>query len=167
LRSLAPELVAEPKHTADVWRITLKDGEGNASAGERVFFHPKGAGCYKCHRIDNRGGMVGPDLSFIARSSNRDKLIESILDPSKEIAPMYTAWKVLTRDGKERIGLLLGETFDSFVMIGDVHGKIEKIHRTQIEERTALTKSLMPDDLANQMTKQEFLDLLAFLMERK
>ncbi len=115
----------------------MKAGQGDAQAGERVFFHPNGPGCFKCHRADNRGGNVGPDLSFIARSSNRDKLIESILEPSKEIAPMFTAYKVLTRDGKERVGLLLGETFDSFVLIGNSEGKVERIHRTQIEERTA------------------------------
>ena len=157
----------QPRRTVNEWRALLKDGAGDARAGERVFFQPKGPGCYKCHRIDNRGGIVGPDLSFIARSSNRDKLIESILEPSKEIAPMFTAWKILTRDGKERVGLVLGETFDSFVLVGDAQGKIEKIHRTQIEERTAQDKSLMPDDLAQQLTSREFLDLLAFLLERR
>jgi putative heme-binding domain-containing protein len=157
----------EPKRTIDEWRALLKDGKGDARAGERVFFQPKGPGCYKCHRVDNRGGLVGPDLSFIARSANRDKLIESILEPSKEIAPMFTAWKVLTRDGKERIGLILGETFDSFVLVGDAQGKIERIHRTQIEERTAQTKSLMPDDLAQQMSPREFQDLLSFLLDRR
>lgn len=165
-RSLG-KLAPKPKRTIDEWRALLKDNNGDARAGERIFFQPRGPGCYKCHRVDNRGGMVGPDLSFIARSANRDKLIESILEPSKEIAPMFTAWKVLTRDGKERIGLILGETFDSFVLVGDAQGKIERIHRTQIEERTAQTKSLMPDDLAQQMSQREFLDLLTFLLERR
>src|SRR5262249_27512486 len=158
---------AGPKRTAEEWRKSLASAAGDAKAGERVFFQSRGAACYKCHTIDNRGGQVGPDLSFIARSSNRDKLIESILEPSKEIAPMYTAYRVLTRDGKERVGLLLGETFDSFVLIGDAEGKVEKIHRSEIEERTALSKSIMPDDLPNLMTPREFADLLAFLMERK
>ena len=48
-----------------------------------------------------------------------------------------------------------------------ITGKIERIHRTQIEERTAQAKSLMPDDLAQQMSQREFLDLLAFLLERR
>ncbi len=145
----------------------MKSGTGDAAAGERIFYQPRGPGCFKCHTVDNRGGNVGPDLSFIARSTSRNKLIESILEPSKEIAPSFTAWKVLTRDGKEHVGLILGETFDSYVLIGTAEGKTERIHRTQIEERTALTKSLMPENLADQLTWQEFLDLLAYLMERK
>jgi putative membrane-bound dehydrogenase-like protein len=158
---------SEKKRTIDEWRQELSNGSGDAAAGERIFYQPRGVGCFKCHRVDNRGGAVGPDLSFIARSTSRDKLIESILEPSKEIAPAFTAWKVLTRDGKEHVGLILGETFDSYVLLGTVEGKTERIHRTQIEERTALTKSLMPDDLANQLTKRDFLDLLAYLLERK
>ncbi len=27
-------------------------------AGERIFFHPKGPGCYRCHQIDGRGGRA-------------------------------------------------------------------------------------------------------------
>jgi putative membrane-bound dehydrogenase-like protein len=165
-RSLGRRL-QETNQSVEEWRKLLTSGKGDAAAGERVFFQPRGVGCFKCHTIDNRGGNVGPDLSFIARSSSRDKLIESILEPSKEIAPSFTAWKVVTRDGKEHVGLILGETFDSYVLIGNVDGKTERIHRTQIEERTALTKSLMPDDLAKQLARQEFLDLLAYLLERK
>jgi putative membrane-bound dehydrogenase-like protein len=159
--------VPGPRRTVAEWREFLATAKADAKAGERVFYQSRGAACYKCHTIDNRGGPVGPDLSFIARSSSREKLIDSILEPSKEIAPMYTAYRVLTRDGKERVGLILGETFDSFVLLGDAQGKVERIPRTEIEERTALPKSIMPDDLPNLMTPREFADLLAFLLERK
>ena len=157
----------EPKRTADEWRKALATGDGDAQAGERVFFHPKGPGCFKCHAIDNRGSGIGPDLSTIGRAAPREKLIDSILDPSKEIAPAFTAWRITTRDGKEHVGMIVGETFDSMVAVADSQGKIEKIRRTDIEERTALAKSIMPDDQANQMTRHEFLDLIAFLSSRK
>ncbi|MFL5340147.1 MAG: hypothetical protein ACJ8F7_08340, partial [Gemmataceae bacterium] len=158
---------AEQKRTADEWRKALATQAGDPSAGERVFFSPTGPGCYKCHQIDNRGASVGPDLTFIGKATGRDKLIESILDPSKEVAPAYTAWRITTRDGKERVGLITGETFDSFVQVVDSRGQVEKIRRTDIEDRAALPKSIMPDELPNLMTRQEFLDLIAFLLERK
>jgi putative heme-binding domain-containing protein len=166
LRSLG-ELAPEPKRTAEQWWKGLAKAHGDAAAGERVFFHSKGPGCYKCHMVDNRGSSVGPDLSTIGRAANRDKIIESILEPSKEVAPTFTAWRITTRDGKERVGMIAGETFDSFVRVVDSQGKEEKIHRTDIEERVALPKSIMPDDLPNQMTEREFLDLIAFLTSRK
>ncbi len=106
-------------------------------------------------------------MTFIGKAATRDKIIESILEPSKEIAPAYTSWRITTRDGKERVGMIVGETFDSFVLIADSEGKIAKVPRTEIEERTALPKSIMPDELPSLMTPQEFRDLIAFLAERK
>lgn len=154
------------KRTPEQWREILKDARGDVAAGERVFVHPRGPACYNCHRIDARGGNVGPDLTFVGRSMSRDRLIESILEPSKEVAPMYTAWRILTRDGKERIGLIR-EAHDSFVTIVDSAGKAERLKRTDIEERVAVRQSIMPDELPHRMSRQEFIDLLAYLMARK
>ena len=121
----------------------------------------------QCHRIDGRGGVIGPDLSVIGRSQGRDKLIESILTPSKEIAPAYTNWVVTTRDGKIRTGVIVDEGPNSTVTLGMADGKLAIIKRLDIEERQTSPVSLMPDNLHQQMTPREFLDLLAFLAERK
>src|SRR5262249_60179186 len=119
------------------------------------------------HRFDPRGSGGGRELSCIGRSATREKIIESILEPSKEIAPAYTAWRITTRDGKERVGMIAGETFDSFVTVVDNQGKIEKIRRTDIEDRVAQTKSIMPDNLGDQLPPREFLDLIGSLCSRK
>jgi putative membrane-bound dehydrogenase-like protein len=150
----------------DQWRSAL-DAKGNAEAGERVFFHPRGPRCFACHRVDGVGSTIGPDLSYIGRSSSREKLIESILTPSKEIAPQFTSWQVVTRDGKVRIGMIVEEGPNSTVTIADNQGSLEIIHRNQIEERHAVSTSIMPDNLQELMTVQEFRDLIAFLCERK
>jgi putative membrane-bound dehydrogenase-like protein len=55
---------------------------GDPEAGRRTFFHVNSAGCYKCHAVGGRGGQVGPDLTVIARTMDRQKLIDSILEPS-------------------------------------------------------------------------------------
>lgn len=165
-RSLAGPSVAKSKHTPAEWRTLLSDA-GDAAAGERVFFHPNGPGCYRCHRVESRGYPVGPDLTFIGRSLSREKLIDSILEPSKEIAPMFTTWRIMTQDGRERVGTIVGETHDSMVMIADAQGNVAKLHRTAIEERHAVPVSIMPDDVANRMTPKEFRDLLAYLESRK
>ena len=47
------------------------DGPADAKAGRRVFFEPKLAACDRCHRVDGRGGNVGPDLSTIGRTDRR------------------------------------------------------------------------------------------------
>jgi putative membrane-bound dehydrogenase-like protein len=153
-------------HTESEWKAALTT-PGDPEMGERIFFHPRGPRCFACHRVDGRGAAVGPDLSLIAHSLHRDKLIESILSPSKEIAPQFVSWMIATRDGKVRTGVIVDEGPNSTVTIADAQGRLETIPRTEIEERHAVKTSIMPDNLHTLMTVEEFRDLLAFLEARK
>jgi putative membrane-bound dehydrogenase-like protein len=155
--------------TVEEWSkfLTADKRKGDPAAGERVFFHAKGPRCYACHRIDGRGEAVGPDLSHIGTGMNRAKLIESILEPSKEIAPAFVTWLVTTRDGKQHTGVIVAEGFDSTLTLADANGKRIVLKITEIEDRVMQKTSLMPADLHSQMTRQEFVDLLAFLESRK
>ncbi len=144
------------------WRKELV-GRGDAAAGERVFQHARGPGCAVCHRVDGRGGQVGPELSVIGSSLDRAKLIESILLPSKEIAPAYTTWVITLHDGKSYTGVIVAEGFDSTFTLAGADGKRIVLKRLDVEERHASPKSVMPDDLTRLMTRQEFRDLLEYL----
>jgi putative heme-binding domain-containing protein len=164
-KELSSVATRPPKDTAG-WQQFLAEG-GDAAAGERLFFHSKGPRCYACHRIDGRGAAVGPDLSTIGSAMNRAKLIESILDPNKEIAPQFQSWLISTRDGKVRTGTIVDEGPDSTVTVADATGKLEVIPRMSIEERHAQPGSIMPAKLVELMTPEEFRDLIAFLCSRK
>jgi putative heme-binding domain-containing protein len=139
---------------------------GDAAAGRRVFFHTKCAGCFKCHTVNGRGGHVGPDLSTIGRSHSREKLIESIYEPGKEIAPQYVTWSFETMDGKVRTGMIVHEN-EGKTIIGDAEGKLTELNTIDIVARVAQQKSVMPEKLPEQMTLQEFRDLIAFLESLK
>ena len=149
------------------WRSLYKDTGGNADAGEQVFFHPNGPRCYACHRIEGRGAAVGPDLSTIGKAVSRDRIIESILLPSKEIAPRYVTWEFTLRSGKTLTGMVANEGFDSIINVADSQGKVTVLQRQDVEERHMTDKSIMPDNLHELMTPREFCDLIAFLCERK
>lgn len=169
IEKLLPSLEAraEPRPaTAAEWQKVLASG-GDAEAGEHLFFHARGPGCATCHRIDGRGGETGPDLSVIARTFDRERLVKAILTPSEEIQPRYVAWRVLTRDGRIRTGTLALEGHDSTLTLVDAEGKTAKINRLEVEERTALPTSIMPDNLHTLMTVGEFRDLIAYLVGRK
>ncbi|MFO0875814.1 MAG: PVC-type heme-binding CxxCH protein [Gemmataceae bacterium] len=154
-----------PTSSAD-WKAKLARG-GDVQAGERVFYHPAGPGCYRCHTIASGGDSVGPDLTTIGSALSRDRLIESILEPGKEIAPRYVTWRIATARGTVHTGVILDEGAHSVITLGDNEGKRHTLHRKEIEERTALPSSTMPDGLADRMTPQEFQDLVAYLASRR
>jgi putative membrane-bound dehydrogenase-like protein len=158
--------IDEPALTdLDGW-VKRLEGPGNADEGERIFFHPKGPGCYRCHEIDGRGGRIGPELSATGRSLDRRRLIESIIAPSKEVAPAFVPWLISRTDGTTVTGLLIGETIDGKQTYAESTGKIFSISPTEVAERRPQPTSIMPDNFPRQMTTQEFRDLLAFLQKR-
>jgi putative heme-binding domain-containing protein len=132
------------------------------ASGRRVFFHPNGPGCSKCHTVDGRGGRVGPDLSNIGRSTSREKLIESILEPAREVAPQFTTWTMITAGGGVHTGMIVHEN-EGRTVLGDAEGKTVELATIDIDQRTPQQASVMPEKLHERMTVQEFRDLLAYL----
>jgi putative membrane-bound dehydrogenase-like protein len=153
-----------PATDLDAWLKRL-GGPADVAAGRRVFFHPKLAGCYKCHRVEGRGAEVGPDLSTIGRTERRS-IVESILQPSALVAPHYQAWTIETNDGKLRTGLLINTQLDQYTYL-DAQGQTFKLSTRDIAETRPATKSIMPDGLADLMTDQELRDLVAYLCSRR
>ena len=146
----------------DAW-LKLLDGPANAEAGERIFYHPKAAQCGRCHQVEGRGGRIGPDLTLTGRKLDRRRLVESILQPSKEIAPQFANWAIQTKDGQLLTGMLVAETTKGEHRYADSQGNIVTLNPDAIESRKQLATSIMPEGLANQLTPQEFRDLVAFL----
>jgi len=140
---------------------------GDAEVGRRIFFQPQGIGCAKCHRVEGRGGQVGPDLSHLPPNMSLQRLVESIVEPSKEIAPQYTSWLAVTEDGRQISGLLLRRNAQNDVTLLDPEGRTHQLSGKQIEEFVSQAKSLMPERLPERLTVQEFRDLIAFLKTRR
>jgi putative membrane-bound dehydrogenase-like protein len=151
-----------PAPSVDEWLARL-DGSGDALAGERVFFHARGPGCYRCHQVDGRGGRAGPELSTLAGSTDRRRLVESIVAPNKEFAPQFVAWSVARTDGTIFTGILLDQSPEGMLVFADAEGRRLSVKADEIADRKPQTTSIMPDDLARAMTTQEFRDLIAFL----
>jgi mono/diheme cytochrome c family protein len=59
--------------------------EGDAARGREVFADAERAACIGCHRVRGEGGDVGPDLSNIGGKFGREHLVESVLEPSRQI----------------------------------------------------------------------------------
>jgi putative membrane-bound dehydrogenase-like protein len=156
---------AQPPASVDDWLARL-EGPADPAAGERVFYHAKGPGCYRCHQVDGRGGQAGPDLTNFAASTDRRRLIESIVAPSREIAPQFVPWNVARTDGTVFTGILLEQSPDGTLVFADTEGRRIAVKADDIAERKLQKTSIMPEDLVHTMTAQEMRDLIVFLSGR-
>lgn len=126
------------------------------------------ATCFSCHRYDNDGGAQGPDLTqAVGRFSPRD-LLESIVEPSKEISDQYAAVVVTTSDGRTITGRIVNLAGDSISLLTDLTNPsaIVKVDRKLIESQEVSKVSMMPEGLLDTFTRDEVLDLVAYLLSR-
>jgi putative heme-binding domain-containing protein len=126
------------------------------------------AQCFSCHRFANEGGATGPDLTQASGRFGVRDLLESILDPSKEISDQYVAVIIATKDGKTVTGRIVNYSEDSMMVMTnllDPNG-LAVINRKQVESIEKSKVSMMPEGLLDTFKEDEILDLMAYLLSR-
>ena len=120
--------------------------------------------CIQCHRIGFDGGTVGPDLTAVGNRFSRRDILESILAPSKVVMEQYQATTIYKKGGDAVTGRLVGEDDAKVILITDPFtGARTEVPCGQIERRERSAISPMPPGLANVLTRDEILDLVAYL----
>ena len=140
----------------------IADIVGKAAAGEAWFFDQARSQCAKCHRVGERGGQIGPDLSHIGKKLSSLQLFESLVDPSRTIEPKYQGHTLLLTDGRVITGLLDEETEQQLKLTNALGDKVN-VDVADIESRKLDTKSIMPTGLGGELTAQQAADLIAYL----
>jgi putative membrane-bound dehydrogenase-like protein len=153
-----------PERHARLSQLTLADG--NPVRGREIYLNSEKSACAKCHRLGDQGNAIGPDLTGAGRRFSKIHIIESILEPSRAIAPAFRNLSVRLKDGRELTGVRIGET-DSVLTLGDANGQSHPLKKDQIEDLQILELSIMPEGLEAALTDAEFADLVAFLAEQK
>ncbi len=136
--------------------------KGDAARGRALFFDAKRLACAKCHRARGEGSDVGPDLSDIGGKFPRDVLIESVLDPSRQIVEGYRPAIVATTDGRVLTGIVKEESADALTL-ADAEARRHIVRKSEIEERGTASVSIMPVGIVSGLACQEFADLIAYL----
>jgi putative heme-binding domain-containing protein len=136
--------------------------KGDAARGEQVY-RRKEATCLACHAIAGAGGQVGPDMTSIGASAQVDYLVESMLIPNKAVKEGYHALRVSTLDNRVYVGVKTREA-DGKLYLRTAEDKEIAIAEKDIDEK-AQSRSLMPDGLGDQFTRQELVDLVRFMSE--
>ena len=160
--------LAPPDSETKAWlqRIDSLPEKANHETGELIFFSKKIALCSNCHQVAGRGTRVGPDLTLIGRDISPERLLESILQPSKELAPHYRPWTITMEDNHNHTGIALRRGGNSEVYLG-IEGKEIRLDKRKIKHKQVSQISLMPTGLVHTLTLSELRDLIAFLMKCK
>jgi putative heme-binding domain-containing protein len=146
-------------------RLDAVPGQPDLDVARRLFSHPKLALCASCHRHEGRGNVVGPDLTLISRQADRAGILQSILEPNREVATQYFPTQLGLADGSTFVGLLLRSS--EVETYREITGKEKTFRKKDILTHEELKTSLMPPGLALTLTDAEMRDLLALLTDNR
>src|SRR5713226_5111704 len=114
------ELWAIVAYLRNISTARPEESSGNVATGERIF----AVSCASCHRVNGRGGRLGPDLSRIAASQSNQVLTRAIRDASESFTSGYEPVTLITRDGQQIRGTRKGE--DAFsIQIMDTRERLQ------------------------------------------
>ena len=124
--------------------------------------------CVSCHRMGKKEGLqVGPDLTQLdPKKKNAEHILRSLLNPSEKIEEKFQAHIFRLDSGKTVTGMILKETADKVIVIENPLAKTKPIvlATAEIEARKKSEMSIMPEGLANKLTREEILDLVAYVL---
>ena len=60
--------------------------KGTALAGKKIFDTHLVAGCIRCHKVGDKGGIIGPALDGIASRKDADYIQRALVNPTAELA---------------------------------------------------------------------------------
>jgi putative membrane-bound dehydrogenase-like protein len=142
----------------DKMRGELHAGPASFERGRKVFDNQ----CAKCHKFDGKGHDVGPNLDGAARDI--EYLLANVLDPNRVVGQPYYIRTVELKSGRIETGLLHAED-DQTITLKTENDVLKVIPRKEIEGKILVQeKSVMPEGLANNMTVQDFRDLIRYTM---
>ena len=122
------------------------------------------AQCLTCHRFGNDGGVSGPELTGAGSKYTDRDLLESILEPSKIVSDQYQDHTVFVEDGEILTGRLVTDSDTEVVIEVDrVAGIREKVAKSKVQSMRPAALSPMPQGLASVLTREEVLDLIAYV----
>ncbi|MCP4786233.1 MAG: c-type cytochrome [Fuerstiella sp.] len=119
--------------------------------------------CLDCHRHQNEGHEVGPNLVTVQRRTKRELLLH-ILDPNREVSPNFIEYTILTNSGRVFSGLIASETATT-VTLRQSQRKDYTVLRNDIDEIQSQQRSLMPEGMEKKLSLQDMADLLAWLTD--
>ena len=136
------------------------DRRGSAIAGKATFEQR----CAACHQLGGVGRAIGPDLKS-TRANGAEKLLVSLIDPNREVAPQYLLFTVHLGKGDETlVGMIANENASEVELI-QPDGSVKSVRRAEVRSIQSTGQSLMPAGLEAGLSHGQMADLLAWVLE--
>ena len=135
---------------------------GDAARGKALV---ESSGCFDCHRVEDRGSRLGPNLSSIGSRRTATRLRDALVDPDAEVIADNRFVRIVTKDGTSVTGKLLNQDAIS-VQLMNPKEELKTYLRTNLREFTILDKGLMPS-VQGKLTDQQVADIVSYLASLK
>jgi putative heme-binding domain-containing protein len=152
---------ARLRELIDARRGLVSAGKPDLVLGAAVFEKH----CANCHRIGQRGAKIGPNLDGVG-IRGVDRLLEDILDPSRNVDQAFRTTQIVSTDGRIVSGLALREEGEVLVL-ADAQGKEVRVPKDQIDQRAVSPLSVMPSNVPDLVSEADFVHLVGYLLAQR
>ncbi len=163
-----PKKTAKESNKGQVGKTSIEDVmvaldkmKGNPKAGKKAL---AGLACAACHNINPEDPIKGPDFAHIGSLLNKAQIAEAILKPDATIADSWVT--VTTNDGTPHMGTLVSKN-EQEVVVNNIAGISTKLNATDVKSIEKQTSSIMGPGLANELSLQQFVDMVSYLHASK
>jgi putative heme-binding domain-containing protein len=158
----------QPKITewklADLISDLGKVGPGRDLESDKEFFSK--LACIQCHVLGAQGYTYGPNLTDVMTRHKNDRasVLEQILEPSKVIDDRYRKVRFELKSDEPVVGMELKEDAETItVQTGPADSLVQVLKKSDVIKQSRQPSSPMPVGLLNALSKEQILDLLAYL----
>lgn len=142
----------------------LKAGRSYGS-GKQIFTV---ANCVACHKMDGVGTAIGPELTKLDEKMHGQDVLKELLDPSARINEKFQSYAFELENGQVVTGLVLEDTPERIKVIENPLAKADAVvlKPAEVASRQKLNSSIMPKGLLDKLSREEILDLIAYVLAR-
>ena len=123
------------------------------------------ARCNQCHVIAGHGVNLGPDLAESIKTIKGEELLRQIIEPSSKIHEKFQNFQFITTEGRVVTGVIVKETKNTYQVATNLltPETVTNVRKRDVEQKIPSKVSPMPAGLVNVLTKDEILDLHAYV----
>ena len=135
----------------------------NFAQGKAMF---AATACTACHRFNNEGLGIGPDISGAGNRYSVKDLLENIIEPSLVISDQYGSDEITKKDGTTVVGRIIAEENNALIVMTNpfVPDDHTRIPSADVAGRKPYLVSMMPPGLINSLNEDELRDLVAYIL---